>query len=72
MCHEVFTGGSVSYAFTTIPTYPRWGGTLTLTPAPAAARQAAPHQPWLRCGAAVTRPRPRVGHTRLPSCLRQL
>ena len=23
MCHEVFAGGSVSYAYTTIPTYPR-------------------------------------------------
>ena len=23
MCHEVFVGGSVSYAYTTIPTYPR-------------------------------------------------
>jgi spermidine synthase len=23
MCHEVFAGGSVNYAFTTIPTYPR-------------------------------------------------
>ena len=26
MCHEVFVGGSVSYAYTTIPTYPRWVG----------------------------------------------
>lgn len=23
MCHEVFEGGDVKYAFTTIPTYPR-------------------------------------------------
>ena len=23
MCHEVFTNGTVQYAFTTIPTYPR-------------------------------------------------
>lgn len=23
MCHEVFVGGSVQYAYTTIPTYPR-------------------------------------------------
>ena len=23
MCHEVFAGGSVQYAYTTIPTYPR-------------------------------------------------
>jgi spermidine synthase len=23
MCHEVFQGGSVQYAYTTIPTYPR-------------------------------------------------
>ena len=23
MCHEVFVGGSVTYAYTTIPTYPR-------------------------------------------------
>jgi spermidine synthase len=23
MCHEVFEGGSVQYAYTTIPTYPR-------------------------------------------------
>ena len=25
MCHEVFVGGTVQYAYTTIPTYPRWG-----------------------------------------------
>lgn len=24
MCSEVFQGGAVQYAFTTIPTYPRW------------------------------------------------
>ena len=24
MCHRVFEGGSVQYAYTTIPTYPRW------------------------------------------------
>ena len=24
MCHEVFAGGSVQYAYTTIPTYPRY------------------------------------------------
>ena len=24
MCAEVFAGGAVQYAFTTIPTYPRW------------------------------------------------
>ena len=24
MCRDVFVGGSISYAFTTIPTYPRW------------------------------------------------
>ena len=23
MCHRVFAGGSVQYAYTTIPTYPR-------------------------------------------------
>ncbi len=23
MCHEVFVGGTVQYAYTTIPTYPR-------------------------------------------------
>ena len=28
MCHEVFAGGSITYAYTTIPTYPRWAGLL--------------------------------------------
>ena len=31
MCHEVFVGGSVQYAYTTIPTYPRYV-TLMLKP----------------------------------------
>ena len=25
MCKSVFEGGDVKYAYTTIPTYPRWG-----------------------------------------------
>lgn len=31
MCHEVFVGGTVQYAYTTIPTYPRWALTLLST-----------------------------------------
>ena len=31
MCHKVFVGGSVSYAYTTIPTYPRCT-TASITP----------------------------------------
>ena len=28
MCHEVFAGGSITYAYTTTPTYPRYAGLL--------------------------------------------
>ena len=31
MCHEVFEGGSVQYAYTTIPTYPRCGNACAWT-----------------------------------------
>lgn len=72
MCHEVFSGGSVSYAFTTIPTYPRWVGTLPQKPS---ARRSAPGrsaQPWPRRGAAMARPPPRVGYIMRLPFVRQL
>lgn len=68
MCKEVFVDGSVQYAFTTIPTYPRRG----LASSPGAARASVPPAPLLQLDAFLHPAGTLAASALLPACTRRL